>query len=204
MLLKVEKTMSGQKVCKGESMKTRTSKGMIRESYEHLGKLGNSVFRKNFRVLVRKGQSKLLALLFGGARVRVTDHVRTVSSELRADARSVSGGGRCVLLRRACSRVVVAAWLRGGARSFAVALIDRPAAFACSLAKCEKRTSPCSFPILRGSKHTKNAPKEYTKVRKTTESIARQKAEWLSHSSLQSGWLSNGDKRDKRYPRHAP
>jgi len=48
MLLKVEKTMSGQKVCSRKSMKAGGSKGMIRESYEHLDKLGNFFFFKNF------------------------------------------------------------------------------------------------------------------------------------------------------------
>jgi len=47
MLLKVEEKVSGQKVCKDESMKAPESKGMIRESYEHLASLGNRIFFKN-------------------------------------------------------------------------------------------------------------------------------------------------------------
>jgi len=50
MLLKVEKTMSGQKVCKGESMKAESSKGMIRESYKHLASLVNFFFFKNIYI----------------------------------------------------------------------------------------------------------------------------------------------------------
>jgi len=52
MLLKVEKTMSGQKVCKGESMKAPESKGMKRKSYKHLAKLGKFFFFKIFRTTI--------------------------------------------------------------------------------------------------------------------------------------------------------
>jgi len=42
--------MSGQKVCKVGSMKAPESKGMIRESYKHLAKLGKFFFFKNFYI----------------------------------------------------------------------------------------------------------------------------------------------------------
>jgi len=70
MLLKIEKTMSGLKVCKGESMKTRISKGMIRESYEHLALLGILVFFKIFRVARGMGRSHRLGT------ETVDDHVK--------------------------------------------------------------------------------------------------------------------------------
>jgi len=57
MLLKVEKTMSGQKVCKGESMKAGISKGMIRESYKHLASLGVCEFFKIFRTIQHRASA---------------------------------------------------------------------------------------------------------------------------------------------------
>jgi len=44
----LRKTVGGLKVCKIEGMKAGIFKGMIRESYEHLDKLGNFFFFKNF------------------------------------------------------------------------------------------------------------------------------------------------------------
>ena len=49
--------MSGQKVCKCESMKTRMPEGMKRKSYEHLASLGVCEF---FKISVRKADSSSL------------------------------------------------------------------------------------------------------------------------------------------------
>lgn len=118
MLLKVEKAMSGQKVCKGESMKTRISKGMIRESYEHLAKLGVCEFFKIFRTKVEcagafsvaSDSEELRKALHASGWMRLMKLSRTAATKLGADrgfetAVSVclgSGGWRVLRRLRGC------------------------------------------------------------------------------------------------------
>jgi len=170
-------------------MKARTSKGMIRESYDHLGKLGNSVFRKNFSELLREAH--------------LTDHARTVSPKLRIVVGSVVGwivqpvearaanGKRTVMLSdvggasQRCDTVVMlrgvtfgralrgtlrgtGAWGTGArrARSIVSPAFARPHAGWTSQpdgSKCEKRTSRTSTGANYLPSITRNARKTHQK-----------------------------------------
>lgn len=101
MLLKVEKTMSGLKVCKGESMKAPESKGMIRESYKHLASLEEFFFFKIFAPInMGSGAFNLPSTVeelpfshLGIRFLRLRELGYTAATKQGTDARSVSSFG---------------------------------------------------------------------------------------------------------------
>jgi len=172
MLLKVEKKMSGQKVCKGKSMKAPVLKGIKRKSYKHLASLGNFFSFKNLGELVEGERTvspkfeaikesvssvqTLIACSDSETACKGSDGglMRRTVCLLESVAALVAVAGRCVLL-------AVRAWLLNE-RAYVLPMCpQRVLPIRVNLfarGQSEKRTKPCVFNSLRWSKSAKNAP----------------------------------------------